>query len=378
MKIGVDLLNLLHDRFGGVEHYVKHILEDILRADEKITFYLFLTRPHRDLFPEFQTRMKKMMIKQSRVQSSLINMINSCQLDLWFSPLHMSALPNISLPRVVTIHDVLHTSYPQFVSGRIEAIHHYYEQSAALFDGVLTVSEFSKKAITEHLPIPEKKINSIYLDAPHDFRLINKEWSKLIVKKKYNLQENYMIYPASFNPHKNHLNLLKAIALLRDDYKKNVQLVLTGFTSKENNTYQSALQFIKNNDLDNQVRVLGFVPPEDMPHLYTASSCMVFPSLYEGFGIPLVEAMKTDCPIVCSDRASTPEITGGAALMFNPEDPRDIALKIVKLLNTNIRKNLIEKGRIRAKAFSWERSAKEALKVFQNVITEHSIRRGTR
>jgi alpha-1,3-rhamnosyl/mannosyltransferase len=376
MKIGVDLLNLSQDRYGGVEQYVKYLLPHFMKIDERITLFLFLTRPHRDLFPEFQPRMKKIMIKQSRVPSSLLNIINSCQLDLWFAPLHMSSMPTVSLPIVVTIHDVLHTSYPQFVSGRIDEIHHYYEQSSALFDGVLTVSEFSKKAITKYLHIPEKKIHSIYLDAPQNFRVLNEEWSKLIVKKKYNLQENYMIYPASFNPHKNHLNLLKAAALLRDDYKKNVQLVLTGFASKGNNTYQSVLQFLKNNNLDSQIRVLGYVPPEDMPHLYAASSCMVFPSLYEGFGIPLVEAMKAGCPIVCSDRGSIPEITGDAALMFNPEDPKDIALKIVTVLDTNIRKNLIEKGRIRANAFSWERSTEETLKVFQNVITEHSLRRG--
>jgi alpha-1,3-rhamnosyl/mannosyltransferase len=367
MRVGVNLLKLSQDRFGGVEQYVKHLLDHLIKVDEQITLFLFLTKPHRDLFPDFLPRVKKVMIKASMIPSSLLQNIDHYQLDLWFSPLHKSYISSINLPTVVTIHDVLHTSYPQFVEGELKENNDYYRRFAASFDRVLTVSEFSKKAISKHLLIPENKIHSIHLDAPSNFRLLFNEDYRLNVKKKYSLDEEYMIYPASFNPHKNHLNLLTAIALLRDHYNKKIQLVLTGYASKDNQAYQSVLQFIKKFQLGHQVRILGYVPKEDMPYLYASSSFMVFPSLFEGFGIPIVEAMKTGCPIVCSDRGSIPEVAGDAALFFNPEDPKDIASKILKMMDVKVRRNLIDKGKIQAECFSWNRTAVETLQVLREV-----------
>jgi alpha-1,3-rhamnosyl/mannosyltransferase len=128
------------------------------------------------------------------------------------------------------------------------------------------------------------------------------------------------------------------------------------------------LAFIKEHDLEKQVRILGYVPQEDMPTLYANAAFMVFPSLYEGFGIPLVEAMKAQCPVVCSNRASVPEVVGEAALQFNPDDPKDIAEKMFKLLEPNVRKKLMQKGIERSTIFSWESCAKETLHVFQRVI----------
>lgn len=375
MRVGVNLLKLSQDRFGGVEQYVKNLIWHLINNDETLQLFLFLTRPSRDMFPDFQRRIKKVMIKESKIQSSIYKIIDGCQLDLWFSPLHRSYIPNISLPTVVTIHDVLHTSYPHFVPGELEENNQYYQHFSPSFDAVLTVSEFSKKAITKHLHIPEVKIHAIHLDAPPAFHDSPDEDLKVKIKNKYNLHDAYAIYPASYNPHKNHLNLLKAIVLLRDNYKKRVPLVLTGFTHKENMIYQSVLQFIKNYALENQVNILGYIPPEEMPYVYFNSSFMVFPSLYEGFGIPLVEAMKAQCPIVCSNKGSIPEIVADAALQFNPADPEDIALKMLKLMDCKTREILIKKGKERAKTFSWKKCAQETLHVFRSVITNSSPRR---
>ena len=160
---------------------------------------------------------------------------------------------------------------------------------------------------------------------------------------------NYAIYPASYNPHKNHMNLLKAILSLRDQYKKQISLVLTGYTYKGNMIYQSVVNFLEKHRLENQVKIIGYIPPEEMPYLFLNANFLVFPSLYEGFGIPLVEAMKTQCPIVCSNRGSIPEVVGEAGLQFNPEDPNEIAMQILKVLNPQTRLELIEKGNEQAK-----------------------------
>lgn len=374
MRIGVNLLNLAQDRFGGVEQYVTHLISQMLKIDKRVELFLFLTKPSRDLFPDFQERLKKIMIKEYNVHKGIYPLIAQCQLDLWFSPLHKSYLPDIPVPSIATIHDVLHTAYPQYVPGELQENNSYYEQFASSLDAVLTVSEFSRNAIAKSICIPIVKIHAIYPDAPLAFQYFPSYNQRERVKKKYALEEGYAIYPASYNPHKNHISLLKALVSLRDNYNKRIKLVLTGYASKENRVHQSVLNFLKEHKLETQVNVLGYVPPEDMPSLYANASCLVFPSLYEGFGIPLVEAMKTQCPIVCSNHGSIPEVVGDAALQFNPEDPEDIAIKMKNILNPRTRENLIRKGNERSNIFSWENCAKETLLVFRSVLKRNENR----
>jgi glycosyltransferase involved in cell wall biosynthesis len=372
MRIGVNLLTLSQDRYGGVEQYVKHLIEHLKKADEKVKLFLFLTKPSRDIFPDFQDRIRKVMLKEFKIQDEIHSRIQENQIDVWFSPVHKSYIQNIKVPSVATIHDVLHTRYPQFVPGELHENNRYYAKFAPSFDAVLTVSEFSKNAISKHLHIPKEKITAIYPDAPeafHHFR--DPHQNNRIIEQ---LESGFALYPASYNPHKNHLNLLKAIVFLRDHHKKRIPLVLTGLAPKENRTYQSVLTFIEHHSLQNQVKILGYVPSEVMPELYANASFLVFPSLYEGFGIPLVEAMKARCPIVCSYRGSIPEVTGDAALHFNPENPEDIANKMLKLLHSETRNDLITKGIIRSEIFSWEKCAAETLAVFRRIVMRNDKR----
>jgi glycosyltransferase involved in cell wall biosynthesis len=372
MRIGVNLLTLSNDRYGGVEHYLRHLIEHIKKADEKVKLFLFLTKPSRDIFPDFQDRIKKVMLKESKIQTEVHSRIQENQIDVWFSPVHKSYIPNIQVPSVATIHDVLHTRYPKFVPGELEENNRYYEKFTPSFDAVITVSEFSKKAISKHLHIPKEKITAIYPDAPETFNQYRESFQNNRIIEQ--LKSGFALYPASYNPHKNHLNLLKAIVFLRDHHKKRIPLVLTGFAALDNRTFQSVLSFIQNQGLQDQVKILGYVPTEAMPDLYANASFLVFPSLYEGFGIPLVEAMKSKCPIICSDRASIPEVTGDTALHFNPEKPEDIANKMLKILHPETRNALISKGMVRSKIFSWDKCAKETLAVFQQVIKRNDKR----
>jgi glycosyltransferase involved in cell wall biosynthesis len=368
MRIGVNLLNLAQDRYGGVEQYIVHLISRMIKIDQTVELFLFLTKPCRDLFPDYKERMKKVMIKEYNIHKDIYTRIADCRLDLWFSPLHKSYIHDLPVPSIVTIHDVLHTAYPKYVPGELQENNSYYERYSSSFDTVITVSEFSRNAIAENLPIPVVKIHAIHPDAPLIFRHFPSDSQKEKAMKKYNLEEGYAIYPASYNPHKNHISLLKALVSLRDHYKKHIRLVLTGFASKENKVHQSLLNFLKKNELEAQVDVLGYVPSEDMPALYSCASFLVFPSLYEGFGIPLVEAMRAQCPIVCSNRGSIPEVVGDAGLLFNPEDPGDIALKILAMLDPRTRENFIKKGIMRSMNFSWEKCARETLHVFKQAV----------
>ena len=147
-------------------------------------------------------------------------------------------------------------------------------------------------------------------------------------------------------------------------YNQTIPLVLTGFTYQGNMIYQSILKFLEDYSLGNQVKIVGYIPTEEMPYLYHHARLLIFPSLFEGFGIPLVEAMKTQTPIVCSNQASIPEVVGDSALQFNPHSPQEIASAILQIADPQVRFKLNQKGKERAKLFSWKRSAWETLKVF--------------
>ncbi|MEY8348445.1 glycosyltransferase family 1 protein [Bacillus cereus] len=369
MKIGVNLLGLSQDRFGGVEQYLKNLIWFLATKEDKLELFLFLTAPNSGMFPDQVNRIKKVILKNSDEPSEIYEAIHRCQLDLWFCPLHRSYLSNIPIPSVVTIHDVLHTFYPEFVPGGLEFNNQYYRTFAPSFDAIITISEFSKKSITDQLCIPEEKIHAIYLDASKEFCNPPNRRLRAKIKAKYKLPEVYALYPASYNPHKNHYNLLTALIHLRDRHKKSIPLVLTGYTYKENMVYQSVVKFLRDHDLGKQVKILGYVPQQAMPYLYYNANFLVFPSLFEGFGIPLVEAMRTQTPIVCSNGGSIPEVVGDAALLFNPHSPEDIALKMLQVLDPETRTELIEKGQTRVKAFSWEKSAQETLNVFRSIMS---------
>lgn len=369
MKIGINLLELSQDRFGGVEQYLKNLIWFLAANGNELELFLFLTKPNHDIFPERITQIKKVILTESAEPSKIYEAIRQCQLDLWFCPLHRSYLSDIPVPSVVTIHDVLHAFYPEFVPGGLEGNNQYYNNFAPSFDAVITVSEFSKKSIADRLHIPEEKIHTIYPDASNVFCSPPNRRLKAKVKAKYRLPDVYALYPASYNPHKNHHNLLKALTHLRDKYKKSISLVLTGYTYKENMVYQSVIKHLKDYTLEKQVKILGYIPQKEMPYLYHNAEFLVFPSLFEGFGIPLVEAMRTQTPIVCSNGGSIPEVVGDAALVFDPHSPEDIALKMLQALDPQTRTELIEKGQERVKAFSWEQSAQETLNVFRSVLS---------
>lgn len=370
MRIGVNLLNFSRNQFGGAQQYLENLIELLAEREEHLKLFLFLANPRSDIFPDNHPKIKKIFIKEAHIPSAVHEVIHRFRIDLWFCPLHQSYVPGITIPTIATIHDVLHTSYPQFVPGGLNANNKYYEEYIPSFHAVITVSHFSKNEIIKHLHIPESKVYAIYLDVPKDFYKFPSERRMEKVKAKYHLPDSYALYPASYNPHKNHLNLLKAIVVLRDKYHKNISLVLTGYAHRKNRTYQSVINYIKANNLEDQVKVLGYIAPKHMPYLYYHARFLVFPSLYEGFGIPLAEAMKTKTPIVCSNGGSIPEIVGDAALQFNPHSPESIARKILKVLHADVQSELIRKGSLRAKAFSWENNARETFRLFQLILNK--------
>jgi glycosyltransferase involved in cell wall biosynthesis len=186
-----------------------------------------------------------------------------------------------------------------------------------------------------------------------------------VIKSNYGLHSPFLYYPAATWPHKNHIRLLKALKILKDEYRFDGKLVLSGIAMQ---MHPMILEEIKLLDLSGTVKVLGYLPEEELPYLYNLARLMVFPSLFEGFGIPLVEAMACGCPIVCSNVTSIPEVVGEAAVMFSPDSVEDMAEKIWALWNNDKQLQIMKQsGLRRVQFFSCEEMTRKTLDVYAKI-----------
>jgi glycosyltransferase involved in cell wall biosynthesis len=175
-----------------------------------------------------------------------------------------------------------------------------------------------------------------------------------------------MFYPAATWPHKNHKNLLLALKIMVDHHGFDGELLLTGITKQSNS---AILDEISRLGLANRVKLPGYVATDDLPHLYNLARMLVFPSLFEGFGIPLVEAMACGCPVVCSNTTCLPEVLGGAGGLFDPLAPDGMADKIWSIWNDDDRLSEMRRlGLERAGLFTWKKAASETIKVYSKAI----------
>ena len=186
--------------------------------------------------------------------------------------------------------------------------------------------------------------------------------SKLL-KEKYKINKKYILFVGTLQPRKNIVRLIEAFSKIH--HQQQLNLVIVG---KKGWMYEEILEAPKQYGIENQIKFLEFVPDEDLSLLYKNALCFVLPSLYEGFGLPVLEAMTQGCPVITSNVSSLPEAGGDAALYVNPEDVDEIAAKMQSLVkDEELRKTLIEKGYKQVKKFSWEKAARETLKVLEEV-----------
>jgi glycosyltransferase involved in cell wall biosynthesis len=270
-----------------------------------------------------------------------------------------NAAPLVKNNQLVTIHDAAVFSFPQAYSF---AFRTWY---IILLTGlgkrartVITDSLFSKKELVHYSGVAQEKVQVIYLGKEHVFSCKTDE----ILLKKHNLiNKQFILAVSSMNPNKNFESIIKAIQLLDNE---NIDIVIAGGT---NPTVFSK----KDENLPECVKHVGYVSDEELRALYEHATCFIYPSFYEGFGLPPLEAMACGCPVIVSDAASLPEVCGDAALYCDPYSPKDIADKISLMLNDrSLREQLMQKGLERSKLFTWKKCAKEVLKIIEEVLAK--------
>jgi glycosyltransferase involved in cell wall biosynthesis len=289
----------------------------------------------------------------------------------YFDPFFLT-LPFIKeVPTVVTVHDLIPIRfikhYPPGLRGKIK----WFWQNLSLKGAaaVITDSESSKKDIIKFANIPENKIAVIYLAAGQNFKKLTKgKWQEQ-VRHKYNLPKRYLLYVGDINWNKNIPGLIKAFTKVKSQFPQ-FKLILVGSAYANNSLpeFQEIQQLINQYNLKDEVMFLDYVPENDLVVIYNLASLYVQPSFYEGFGLPVLEAMSCGCPVVSSNQSSLPEIGGQAVTYFDPHQEGDLAKKLILILsNPHKLRELSNNGLVQAKKFTWLKTAQETVKVYEKI-----------
>lgn len=290
------------------------------------------------------------------------SLIRHLGLDLFHSPYYIKPY-FLPCPSVVTIYDLIPRLYSQSISLWARAIFEMAIRLATVTSRlVISVSQSAKEDLVRLLGVPPSKVWVTPLGVDTRFNPLN-EKAIFNLRQKYDLPEGYILYLGINKPHKNLVRLVEAFAKVKTGRK----LVLAG---KEDPRYREAHEVVMRLSLQDRVVFLGQVPENDLPALYSGAALFVFPSLYEGFGLPLLEAMACGAPVVCSSTSSLPEIAGQAAVMVDPLDLSQLARALERVLgDSDLRASMREEGLKQAARFPWERTAKETLAAYRQVLS---------
>lgn len=288
----------------------------------------------------------------------------------FFEPFFLTLNRTKKFPFIVTVHDLIPLRFPTYFPSGLRGGIKWYMQRSILRQAaiVITDSESSRKDINKFAGIREDKIKVVYLAADEHFNNKRSINTNLELRKKYKLPEKFVLYVGDVTWNKNLVNLIEAIENI------NVPLVLAGkaltqnIIDEKNIWNQSLVKVNKIISERKQFIKLGFLPKDDLVRLYQSATVFTMPSFYEGFGLPILEAMQSGCPVVTSKNSSIPEIAGDAALYVNPYDVNDIASGIKKIFNNErLRSELRIKGIKQAGKFTWKNTAEGTIKIYEYV-----------
>jgi glycosyltransferase involved in cell wall biosynthesis len=382
MNIGISLVDFTPGRMGGVETYVRNLVNWLAINDHDNRYTLVCTSNNADYFDAildwantyaFDCRknsprklMRSFIRRVFQVDMMQVG-IDKLGLDLLHNPFTNVRCSTFKTPLINTFHDLQHHYYPEFfktkdVCGRNST----YRRAAQEAQSIITISEHTKRTLLEHYRVDENKIHVVHLGVGREYRHIAD--ADLLEQERTNLglTRPFLYYPAATWLHKNHAVLLTALKILINSYRFDGELVLTGVatSAKEN-----LLHKIAELGLQDRVRILGYLPYNKLPVIYNLARMLVFPSLYEGFGMPLLEAMACGCPVICSNVTSLPEVGGEAAGYFNPTSPEEIAEQINSLWNSEAALDKMKNvGLVRAEQFSWDNTAIKTKAVYMQAV----------
>lgn len=366
LNIGIDSRAAKWYRGTGIGTYTYELISSLNDFDRDNNYTLYMPKDNNYIHFNKNFIIKNICDDKKENFWDDVNTPNEIYEDnlcIYHVPQNGIGLPKKkNCPFVITLHDIIPCKMPSTVSEQYLTI--FFEKIKEIInhcDSIITVSNYSKKDIVENLNYPEEKIHVTYLASDNVYRPLNKIYSKKFIKNSYGVEEDFILYIGGFSPRKNICGLIEAFSKLK--YRNNLKLIIGGKKGKSYSLYkQKAIDL----HIENKVIFTGFIPIEHLPIFYNAAKLFVYPSLYEGFGLPPIEAMACGTPVIASNRTSIPEILGDAAYLINPEDIDVLCSSMEEVLeNENLRKELILRGYAKSKSLNWESTAKKTLDIYK-------------
>lgn len=367
MKIAINLIPF--SSVSGIEIFTKNIIDEFLKFNDNIKFYILSSEDLPDIL-NFQNKkdrievikingLKKKYSKALYQQFGIYCLLKKYKIDLLFSP--SLAGPFFYKNKVMVIHDCAYDRFDEEFENVLSRIY-----IRAMFYGakyfskkIVTVSNFSKRELIKFYKIKPEKIDVIYEGVPEMLKIEENFAQKTLIKFK--IVQPYFLYIGSWRPRKNLPGLIKAFKIFIKK-NKNFQLVIAGRKDKR---FFDLEQIIKNENLEQKIILTNFISQKEKTALYKNALALIFPSYYEGFGLPVLEAQSLGIPVLTSDISSLPEVAGDAALYVSPYNVEKIAQGMEEIAsNEGLRKDLIQRGYENIKRFSWQKSAQQLLNLF--------------
>jgi len=373
MRIGINALPLSRVQ-AGAARMTRCVIEESRKIDSENSFCLYSDRDFE--LPWEGDRWRKRISSPLPLLPGTLwlqtvgrRMILRDRLDLFWGTVDLLplGLPS-ALAKVLTVHDLTWPLYSKIATWFHRSMFWlFFERSVRQADRIIAVSQSTAADLQRIWKVPPSKIEVIHLGVSSAYRPQDPRASAELVANKYGVSKEYVLTVGTLAPHKNLITVVKAMKILRERGHLSFQLLAVGAQGRKNS---SVLKAVWSSGLTcEDIRFLGYVPEEDLPILYSGSCLFVFPSLYEGFGLPLVEAMACGVPVVASNTSSIPEVVGDAALLVPPTEPEAFAEAILRVRSdAGLRKAMIEKGLSRAACFRWDKAACQLLECMQNVF----------
>jgi glycosyltransferase involved in cell wall biosynthesis len=377
LRIAIDA-HAVGAKLGGNESYAVNLIEALAQIDSVNHYTIYITTD--EARERFHGRWPNFQVRATLPHTPLIRIPLTLSAELRKNPvdvLHVqfTAPPFCPCPVVVSIHDLSFEHLPQTFKRRSRTqLRLTVRHSARRAARIISLSEHTRLDIVETYGIPAERVSAIPLAAPSNFAPVQDVRELQRVRHNYGIDGEYILSVGSIQPRKNLARLVSSYARVRASLRENKsadklpKLVLVG---KCGWLYDETLRALEETGVKDTVVLTGYVPQADLPALYSGALCFVYPSYFEGFGLPPLEAMKCGAPVIVGNKTSLPEVVGDAALTVDPFDVEAIASAMTRVIDSPaLRKELSVKGLTRAEDFDWRETARKTLAIYYEVAQE--------
>lgn len=372
MRFAIDARGINLYKGTGIGTYTENLLKNMLDLDHENYYHIYWSGDNYESFTRSNTKVIMASKKHHRFfeQYYFPDNTKSENINLFHIPQNGIGISEYTdCKKIVTIHDLIPYVMPETVGkGYLTKFLRELPKVMELSDGIITVSEWSKKDILKFFPIDENKVFVTPLAADKKYTQLDKEKCRFELKNKYNISKPFILYIGGFSPRKNVKALLIAFSQVFSKLNHEYELVIVGANRDDG----SCLSKMSNSlDVASNIIFTGYVPESDLPILYNGCDVFAYPSLYEGFGLPPLEAMSCGTPVITSNISSIPEVVGDGGILIDPFNTASLMEALEMVINDDsMRNDLIKKALLRIEQFSWKKTAEKTIDIYKTIVQE--------